>query len=294
MTTITRRAPAKVNLYLEISSRRPDGYHNIESVMQTVTLFDELTFEKSEAVGQNITLTCDGGELPCDGTNLCHRAAKLFFEAAGVDNYGLSMHIDKHIPISAGLGGGSSDAAATLTALNELYSAGFSKSELCAIGARLGADIPFCIMQGISVTRGIGDVFSPCAHLPDCHIVIACHGEGVSTPWAYKKLDEMYDFDSRNVCADDFAALIGGGELKVITAGMTNIFESAVLPERAAAREIRERLSKAGALRAMMSGSGPSVVGIFDSENTARSAQRMLLDKGITAHLCKPYYPDEA
>ncbi len=294
MTTITRRAPAKINLYLEISSRRPDGYHNIESVMQTVTLFDTLSFERCTGVGQKITLTIDGGDLPLDGTNLCSRAAKLFFETAGIAEYNLSIHIDKHIPIAAGLGGGSSDAAATLIALDELYDTGFSRSELCGIGSRLGADVPFCIMQGISITRGIGDVFAPCAHMPDCYIIVACHGEGVSTPWAYKKLDEMYDFSLRKVSADDFAALMEGGDLRSVAAGMTNIFESAVLPEREAAREIRDSLISAGALRAMMSGSGPSVIGIFESEASAEAALRGLSEKGITAHLCKPYYPDEA
>lgn len=293
MTTITKRAPAKVNLYLEISSRRPDGYHNIESVMQTVTLFDELTFKRGADVGQRIALTVNGGDLPLDGTNLCSRAAGLFFETACIFEFDLSVHIDKHIPIAAGLGGGSSDAAATLTALNELYGVGMSETELCAIGSRLGADVPFCIKQGISITRGIGDIFAPCGRMPECYIIIACHGEGVSTPWAYKQLDEMYDFTARTVSADSFAALLADGDLEAVAAGMTNIFESAVLPERPAARKIRDSFTSAGALRAMMSGSGPSVIGIFGDESSAREALRRMSEMGITAHLCNPYYPEE-
>ncbi len=292
MTKIIKKAPAKINLFLEVSARRPDGYHDIESVMQTVSLFDQLTFVIKESAGQNISVECSVPDVPCDERNLCYRAAKLFFEAADVKEYDLSISIDKHIPMAAGLGGGSSDAAATLAALNELYDGVFSKSELCALGRKIGADVPFCIMQGISITKGIGDVFLPCAPLPDCYIVIACRGEGVSTPAAYKKLDEMYDFSARSVDAGEFAVLIGSGELPAIANGMTNIFESAVLPHHAEAREIKDILSSAGALRAMMSGSGPSVFGIFETESLAQSAQRALLEKGIASHLCKPYYPE--
>lgn len=292
MTKIIKKAPAKINLFLEVSARRPDGYHDIESVMQTVSLFDELTFEADDCAEQNISIECSVPGVPCDERNLCYRAAKLFLEAAEVKKYDLSINIDKHIPMAAGLGGGSSDAAATLAALNELYNGIFSKSELCALGRKIGADVPFCIMQGISITKGIGDVFLPCSPLPECHIVIACQGEGVSTPAAYKKLDEMYNFSARSVDAGKFAAIIDTGELSAIASGMTNIFESAVLPHHAEASEIKQIMSESGALRAMMSGSGPSVFGIFESEGLAQSAQSALLEKGIASHLCKPYYPE--
>ncbi len=292
MTALTRKAPAKINLFLEITGRRPDGYHDIESVMQTVTLFDGITVTKTDCDGKRIKITCTNPDVPCDSTNLCWRAAERFFEAAEISGYDIAIHIDKHIPMAAGLGGGSSDAAATLFVLNELYGEIFTKEKLCALGARLGADVPFCIVQGISITKGIGDVFAPCSKIPDCHIVIACHGEGVSTPWAYRRLDEMYDFASRNVSADAFADIIAAGDLRAIAGGMTNIFESAVLPERPLAREIREILSASGALRAMMSGSGPSVVGIFDGAADARNACAKLTALGIVAHVCKPYYTD--
>ncbi len=284
-------APAKINLYLEIKAKRQDGYHDIESVMQTVGIFDILTISSCPGEGKTISVECTDESVPCDETNLCHRAAKLFFEAAGIDNYNASIKIEKHIPMAAGLGGGSSDAAAVLILLDELYETGFTRLQLCEIGSEIGADVPFCIMQGISVTRGIGDVFSPCACLPECYFVIACAGEGISTPWAYKRLDEMYDFDAREVSAEAFTAALESGELGCIVSAMTNIFESAVLPVREMARRIRDMLTECGAEGAMMSGSGPSVFGVFKTEQKARLAAEKLSGEGIIAYTCKPYYP---
>lgn len=289
--TITRRAPAKINLYLEIKAKRPDGYHDIESVMQTVDLFDTLTVTGREGHGGSITIECINKAVPCDESNLCHRAARAFFDSAAIDDYDIAISIDKRIPMAAGLGGGSSDAAAVLLALNELYGTLFTTEHLCDIGAKIGADVPFCIVQGISITRGIGDVFLPCEPLPDCFFVIACAGEGVSTPWAYKRLDEMYDFASRKVSADRLATAILSRDIANIASAMTNIFESAVLPERETARFIRDTLDSFGAKKAMMSGSGPSVFGIFSDEAAAEKAAKILLDEGISSHICKPYYP---
>ncbi len=291
LKTISRLAPAKINLYLEVTAKRPDGYHDIESVMQTVDLFDKLTLTSRATDGQKILIECTNGDVPCDERNLCYRAAKLFFEAADINNYDISLNIEKHIPMAAGLGGGSSDAAATLLLLNELYGFRFDEWALCRIGSKIGADVPFCIMQGISVTRGIGDVFSPCEMLPECFIVIACDGAGVSTPLAYKRLDEMYDFTAREVSADKFISALSAGDLLAVASEMTNIFESAVLPEHEAACRIRDMLLECGAKSAMMSGSGPSVFGIFDTEQSAAEAAGKIAALGINAHICKPYYP---
>jgi 4-diphosphocytidyl-2-C-methyl-D-erythritol kinase len=177
--------------------------------------------------------------------------------------------------------------------LNVLYETGYSAEDLCAIGVKIGADVPFCIRQGIAVTRGIGERFTEAPRLPDCTIVVACAGEGVSTPWAYGRLDEMYDFAARTVDADIFTRVIAGGRLCDITAAMTNIFESAVLPVRPQAVSIKENLLKSGALGALMSGSGPSVFGIFDNPESADLAVRQLNSLGIAAQCCKPYYPGE-
>jgi len=291
MEKLTVNAPAKINLYLEITAKRPDGYHDIESVMQSVTLFDTLHFEKKEGKGRNITLTSDSASMPCDGTNLICKAAVALFEAADISEYELSVHVEKRIPMAAGLGGGSADAAAALMAVNELYSIGFDEDRLCAMGARLGADVPFCVKRGIAVTRGIGDVMSDCPRLPDCYIAVACKGEGVSTPWAYKKLDGMYDFASRNTDFEAFTAALKAGNINAVCEKMTNIFESAVLPERPVARMIRDTFDSFGALRSMMSGSGPSVIGIFESLDLAEAAKAKLGDADIEVRITKPYYP---
>ncbi len=291
MKTIKLNAPAKINLYLEVTSRRPDGYHNIDSVMQTVDLFDTLTFTRRERDSRGIILECDDKRVPLDEKNLVYRAAKLFFEHMKANETDITVRLEKRIPMAAGLGGGSSDAATALLALNELYGTGLSVDELCDLGAHIGADVPFCVRQGIAVTRGIGEICSPCAKMPDCFIVIACAGEGVSTPWAYRRLDEIYDYDTREVSSDKLVDALDSGDVAAVASQMTNIFESVVLPEREVARLIRDTLSGAGALKAMMSGSGPSVLGVFADEKTALSAVAALEKQGVAAHLTKPYYP---
>ncbi len=293
MTELTLEAPAKINLWLDIAAKRPDGYHNIESIMQTVSLFDELTLERLDPSRRlrKISVSCSVDSLACDETNLCYRAAQQFFLAVGISAYNVSIHIEKRIPIAAGLAGGSTDAAATLIGLNRLYDAGLDTESLCKLGSRLGADVPFCIRRGISVTRGIGDEFSDCPRLPDCHILIACDGEGISTPWAYKRLDELYDFAARGANADSFTRLMSRG-LESIAVGMSNIFESAVLPIHPRAAFIKRTMLELGALNALMSGSGPSVFGIFDRPEAANAAFEVLSEQGIKAYLCKPYYED--
>ncbi len=289
---IERFAPAKINLYLDVTGKRPDGYHDIESVMQTVTLFDKLTFRKLDADGEkHIHLTCSDKALPIDGRNLVYRAAEKLFSYVGLDSYNSEIELEKRIPSSAGLGGGSSDAACTLLAVNELYGLNIGVKELCRIGASLGADVPFCIIGGTAVTLGIGDVLEPCPTMPSCYILVACGGEGVSTPWAYKRLDEMYDFTRRSSGIENFTAVLEQGNIKSIAEHMINIFENAVLPERETARQIRDILNRCGAVRAMMSGSGPSIVGIYTHKEKVEEALRELTSKGIAAHICMPYYP---
>ncbi|MBQ8509189.1 MAG: 4-(cytidine 5'-diphospho)-2-C-methyl-D-erythritol kinase [Clostridia bacterium] len=292
MTTITLNAPAKINLWLEIKGKRPDGYHDIESVMQTVTLFDRLTLERHEPKPgrRQISISCSQSTLACDESNLCYRAAQEFFGEVGQKSYNLFIHIDKQIPIAAGLAGGSTDAAATLIGLNTLWETGLSAEALCAIGARIGADVPFCIRRGISVARGIGEVFADCARLPDCWLLIACDGEGVSTPWAYRQLDSMYDFASRDTDITAFCEALSGGRLDEIAARMTNIFETAVLPVRERASALRQAMVDGGALSALMSGSGPSVFGLFADRPSAETAKSKLASAGIHAYLCEPYY----
>jgi 4-diphosphocytidyl-2-C-methyl-D-erythritol kinase len=296
MSTITLKAPAKINLWLDIKSKRSDGYHNIESVMQTVTLFDEITIERLETVSQSgknrrhISISCTVNEIACDESNLCYRAAQEFFNVTGKRSYSVAIHIEKNIPIAAGLAGGSTDAATTLIGMNKLYNAGLTSERLCEIGRRIGADVPFCIRRGISITRGIGEIFSHCEHIPHCHILVACEGERVSTPVAYRTLDEMYDFSKRIVDIDGFKRLLDDGKIGEIAAAMNNIFESAILPIREKARNLKKAMLDCGALNALMSGSGPSVFGIFETNEIAENARRKLSEAGIETFLCEPYY----
>ena len=289
MSIITQKAPAKINLWLEIASRRPDGYHDIESVMQTVDLYDDITLERLPSGGKRqISIDCSVQSLACDESNLCYRAAQLFFDAAGLAHYSVSIAIEKRIPIAAGLAGGSTDAASTLIGLNRLYGTEFTVEHLCALGARIGADVPFCIRKGIRIARGIGEIFSPCAPLPPCTVLLASDGPGVSTPWAYKRLDEMYDFTSRKADAASFAALLNSGDLARIAAGMTNIFESAVLPQRAKACALKEEMLAGGALNSLMSGSGPAVFGLFETDAAAEAVRSRLAEQGIESFVCHP------
>ncbi len=307
--TIT--ANAKINLFLDITGRRADGYHTITGVMQAVSLADDVTVEVTEptdgmylcvmgprpGMAETITLTCTNPDLPTDSRNLAWRAAEGFFAATGRGCRGLSIHIDKHIPAAAGLAGGSTDAAAVLVALNELFGHPLTPAALCEVGLTLGADVPFCIMGGAQVTEGIGELLTPISALPDCDLVIACGGEGVSTPGAYKALHGMYgDFDPANAAymprTVELAALkaaLLGGDLDGVCGNLFNIFEAAVLPRRPVARGIKETMLSAGAVAAMMSGSGPSVFGVFrKGDGSAQRAREMLAERGISAWVCEP------
>ena len=295
MMTITLEAPAKINLWLDVGNKRPDGYHDIESVMQTVTLTDTLTITKNDGgAARHISISCSTDELACDESNLCYMAAQAFFSRTGMRRYSVAIHIEKRIPIAAGLAGGSTDAAATLIGLDRLYGTGLTTEELCGIGKRIGADVPFCVRRGISVTRGIGEIMSPCGRLPDCAILIACEGERVPTPWAYRMVDEMKERTGQETMSvDRFTSLLSEKRgIEDIASGMRNIFEDAVLPHRERARELFQMMEQTGAIRVMMSGSGPSVFGVYRDMRSAESAAKKLRENGIPPMICEPYYED--
>lgn len=297
MATLSLSAPAKINLFLDITGRRPDGYHTISGVMQSVSLCDTVTLTLSPAAeGEEPrrTLTCTNPDLPTDGKNLGLRAAEAFFAATGKGNAHLHIHIEKRIPAAAGMAGGSTDAAAVLKGLNELTGRPLTSEELCRIGLSLGADIPFCVTGGAQITEGVGEILTPCDPLPPCYLVIACAGEGVSTPAAYKKLDEMYEnFDGTAYISKTDALVAQLGALKncdLCGAGKYayNIFEAAVLPTHSKAGNIKRTLVEVGAVFAMMSGSGPSVFGAFNDEKAARTAAELLQNQDIPAWVCEP------
>lgn len=286
MDSVQINAYAKINLFLEVVDKKENGYHNIDSVMQTVTLCDAITLTKSDT----ISLTNNAG-LPNDNNNLAYKAAVKLFEYAKIQA-GAKIDIDKKIPVSAGLAGGSADAAAVLRGLNELYELRVSEDELCALGASLGADVPFCIKCGTIITKGIGDVFYPCSPLPECYLVISKSGEGVSTPYAYGQIDILKDNTNKSLqSSDNIATLLKIGDIYKISSATYNVFEEVVCKERPLVNVQKNILKKHGALTSMMSGSGPSVFGIFTEKYSAKNALRELKDMGAEAHLCKPYNP---
>ena len=293
MKHITLVAPAKINLCLDVTERRADGYHNIESIMQSVSLNDRVELyrsdEDSEDFIKRIAFGCNNTDIPCDEKNLAHRAALAFFDYCAIEKYDIQIEIHKNIPVSAGLAGGSTDAAATILALNELYETGLNVDTLCQIGATFGADVPFCIRRGIYRATGIGDELRAVPKMPPCSIVIAIDGYGVSTPWAYGELDRISI--RLHPSAVKMERALTAGELGAVLSEMGNVFEEAVLPYHQKAADLKKRMQEYGADIALMSGSVPSIFGVFSNPKKAKAALRKLRRSGICAYLCRPYYP---
>jgi len=289
MNAITEIGFAKINLHLDIVGRREDGYHDVVTVMQSLSLCDLVTVSLREDTA--ITVGCNREGVPTDERNLAVRAARLFQEAIGMEK-GMHIEIEKQIPMAAGMAGGSADAAATLRALNRLCGEPLDTDALCEIGARLGADVPFCIVGGTAYADGRGDRLHPFASMPDCTVVAACGGEGVSTPWAYRLLDETYsDFDSTCYVphsTEPLKAAMRAGDIRAVCEAMYNVFEAPVLSARPVASKILTTMLSGGALGAMMSGSGPSVFGIFDDTARAERVAAHLLREGYFAVCCHP------
>ncbi len=284
---ISVNAHAKINLFLDIESLRPDGYHNIISHMQSVTLHDTVRVEREESEEKEISVFCDNLDVPCDKSNLVYKAADIFPRKIGK----VRIEIEKRIPMSAGLAGGSADAAATLVALNSLCNEPMSKEELKKLGGKLGADVPFCIEMGACIARGTGEILEKTVPMPNYPIVIARMGEGMSTPYAYKALDKKYDNFKKYVPKTDKLEIITRAtdiSIDEYSKGMFNIFESVVEAERPRVAALKRLLLDNGAVSAMMSGSGTSVFGIFRNEENAKRAEAKVISEGAFAAVCYP------
>ena len=258
------RTPAKLNLALHIKDRREDGYHELESVMQSITIFDELTLRPREEPG--ITLSSALPFLPLDRRNLAYRAAALFFEQVGIRRYGVEINIRKRIPVGAGLGGGSANAAGTLVALNRMYETDLSEQQLMELGRRLGSDVPFCIHQGTCLASGTGDELARVTDMPRCTLVVAKPRRSISTAPLYQKYDEL-----GSSVHPDVQALIRelDGPLRRIAARCGNSLQEAAVSEVPQIGEMIAYLQQQGALCAVMTGSGSAVFGIFPNNNAA-------------------------
>ena len=290
MKKLSVLAPAKINLYLDVFARRADGYHDIECVMQTVSLFDRLTVIRNDTQdGKKISLSCRVSGIPTDEKNLVWRAALRFFEMTQIEAYDVAFILEKKIPSEAGLGGGSSDAAALL-ALNRLYETALSLDELCALGAKLGADIPFCIKKGTVYATGIGDVMASAPPMPDCAFLIAKpKGKGISTAEAYRAIDALPAENGENSFGR-FKEALNACDLSLMSELLYNKFEL-VTPEHVGSAALKEQFLQTGAYGALMSGSGSAVFAIYPDIASARKAKDAL-SEDMDIFLCTPVRRD--
>ena len=277
-------ANAKINLTLDILRRREDGYHDLQMVMQSVTLADVLTVAPAQgAVGQAVS---DLHFLPTGGKNLAQMAAAAFRQAAGLGGQ-VDVSIQKRVPVCAGLAGGSADAAAVLRAMNRLTSAGLSSVELAKIGERVGSDVPFCVLGGTALAEGRGERLTPLSPLPPCSIVICTPHISISTPHLFGRVNVRKIV--RRPDTSGVIAALDAGDLAGVARRMYNVFEDVLEPRRAVEiGEIKAALIDCGALGASMSGSGPSVFGLFHREDLAQEALERLRSSYRDVFLCGP------
>ena len=279
METLKLNAYAKINLGLDVIGRLPNGYHEVKMIMQSVGICDELTFEKQPS---GITVTTDSGELPTDENNLIYRAAKLLLDTCAVKE-GVRIHLTKRIPIAAGMAGGSTDAAATLKAVNQLFRFGKSKEELMELGVKIGADVPYCILGGTALAEGIGERLTPLPPMPDCHLLVAKPDINVSTKYVYTTLDAAPILFHPDI--DGMTAAIFAGDLTGITAKLGNVLETVTVPAHPIISKIKEKFLELGSDGVLMSGSGPTVFGIFSDKTAAEKAYASMKQSSLAGQV---------
>ena len=284
MEEITLLACAKLNLSLDVTGKRPDGYHEMKTVMVSISLCDELTLRLTDDGA--VRARCSLPYVPTDGSNLACRAARLFLDRTGRPELGAELDIRKRIPVGAGMAGGSTDAAAVLRGLNALFGAPLDAPALAALGGELGSDVPYCLTGGTALATGRGEVLSPLPPMPDCAVVVCKPYFPISTPMLFSRLDLK-----KLRCRPDTEALcdaLAQGDLPRLARRMYNVFED-VLPRRCAAvGEIKARLLDLGALGAVMTGTGSAVFGLFDDDAAARRAFDALKAEYRDCFLARP------
>ncbi len=263
MERCVNNAYAKINLCLDVVGRLPNGYHEVRMIMQSVGICDTLSFERTEG---EIVITAEGGELPLGPDNLIYKAILLIRETFGITG-GVRVHLEKRIPIAAGMAGGSTDAACTLKAMNELYDLGLSEQKLMELGVRIGADVPYCIMGGTALAEGIGEKLTKLPDMPETILVVAKPRAFVSTKEVYQKIDEKELAEHPDV--DGMADAIRAGELAGIVGRLGNVMETVTVEMVPAIGKLKQKMLRGGALGSLMSGSGPTVLGIFDDRAKA-------------------------
>ena len=278
---ISLKALAKINLGLDVVRRREDGYHEVRMIMQTIHLYDRLDIKRTKESG--IQIQTNLSFLPVNENNLIYKAAKLLMDEFSITD-GVSVKLDKRIPVAAGMAGGSTDAAAMLFGMNRLFSLGLTKRQLMERGVQIGADVPYCIMRGTALAEGIGEELSPLAPMVKCPVLIAKPSISVSTKFVYQnlKLDDTTVHPDIDLLIEDIKAK----NLHDIAVHMGNVLETVTIPNYPVIDEIKKHMISHGAVGAMMSGSGPTVFGLFDDEDTAKKAYKAMR----SSHLARQVY----
>ncbi len=282
---VVEKAYAKINIFLDVISKHQDGFHDILSIMHAVSLFDTVTVRAQRSKKRVIILRTNGANLPTDNRNIAYRAAEAFLDKSKICSE-INIEINKNIPIGAGLAGGSSDAAAVLRALDKIYPV-LDFASLLEIAAELGSDVPFCLLGGTAVCSGRGEQMTSVAS-PELNIVIAIGDRSVETAKAYAALDELYSDFSERKGKSSFNEVLSATQKGAFSDFLYNIFEDVAATE---VLELKKRFIELSATASLMSGSGPSVFGIFEDEKTAAQAYETLLSDGYRAYLAKSVLP---
>lgn len=276
------KAAAKINLMLDILKRLDNGYHSLFMIMQSVDLFDVVTVDKNKE--KKIIIQCDKDGVPCNEKNIAYKCAMMFFEYCNISDIGVTIKIEKNIPMAAGVAGGSADGAAVIYCLNKIYNTNLSQKELCEIGNKVGADIPFSLTGGTAVSLGTGNVIAPVKDLPECYIVLCKPEQDVSTPEAYAEFDALTRV--RHLDRVSMIDAVSNADYEKICSLCGNVFEQAVeVPKRP---HIKGVMRKCGADACCMSGSGPTVFGLFSNEQKANECYNKLKVKYNQVYICKP------
>ncbi|MCR5404902.1 MAG: 4-(cytidine 5'-diphospho)-2-C-methyl-D-erythritol kinase [Butyrivibrio sp.] len=277
---IIRKAYAKLNFGLDVTGRRADGYHLVKMIMQNINIYDTLTFKDSNT--GEIRLSCSSDRIPADDSNLIVKVAKQLREEFSLDK-GVDITLEKRIPAAAGMAGGSTDAAACYHALNELWKLGLSQEELLRLGVKLGADIPYCIVGGTALAEGIGEELTVLKDCPKLPLVIAKPSIDVSTGWVYKELDDSTDIDHPDI--DGIRRAMEEGNIAKMCSLIGNVLEPVTASKYVVIKEIEKILEDGGAIRAFMTGSGPTVFGIYEDEKRAKEGFEQIKMSGLAPEL---------
>lgn len=278
---IELKAYGKINLGLDVIRKRPDGYHDLDMIMQTVNVYDDIVITKIDG-SDKIIVTTDKEILSNGKDNLAYMAAKMLFDEFGVHD-SVEIKINKRIPIAGGMAGGSADCAATLKGINQMFQLGLSERDLMERGVKLGADVPYCVMGGTAIARGIGEKLTPLPAPPQCHVIIAKPPVSVSTAYVYGHIKP--ELIEKRPDIEKMAEAIRSQDLAALSQMLYNVMEDVTVPEYPVIQEIKDLMLEGGALNAIMSGSGPTVFGLFDNVETAQSVMKVLQDRELTEQL---------